>query len=60
MCSLLQEYVVALLGILKTGAAYTPVELAYPVPLLAAVLEVGSRSTLSQPQTNEDCAHDTL
>lgn len=33
------EYVIALLAILKTGAAYTPVELAYPAPLLSAVLE---------------------
>jgi len=33
------EYVIALLAILKTGAAYTPVELAYPAPLLSAVLQ---------------------
>ena len=33
------EYVISLLAILKTGAAYTPVELAYPAPLLNAVLD---------------------
>lgn len=44
-----EEYVIALLAILKTGAAYCPIELAYPGPLLQSVFdEVEPRVVLTK------------
>lgn len=44
-----EEYVIALLAIFKSGAAYCPVELAYPGPLLRSVFdEVSPRVVLTK------------
>eukprot|EP00928_Gymnodinium_smaydae_P022747 TRINITY_DN18_c0_g1_i1.p1 TRINITY_DN18_c0_g1~~TRINITY_DN18_c0_g1_i1.p1 ORF type:complete len:1364 (+),score=345.60 TRINITY_DN18_c0_g1_i1:82-4173(+) len=44
-----EEYVIAVLAILKTGAAYCPIELAYPGPLLQSVFdEVEPRIVLTK------------
>ena len=52
------RYVIALIAVLKTGAAYCPIELAYPGPLLSSVFdEVQPCVTITKREWAEKIPH---